>query len=448
MLPVEMKAVEAYALDLLRSRRKHWSLPQPFYTEQAFHELDLKHIWQRNWIFVSLSCEIPNPGDWTTVEIGADSVIILRDNDRQIRAFANSCRHRGARICLESHGSSKRLVCPYHQWSYALNGELIRTRYMEGDFDRREFGLKPVHVENVAGWIFISLAEEAPPFADMRAALEPFIAPQDVENSKVAYTQVLNDKANWKLVMENNRECYHCAANHPELLRTLAEFDNPDDPRVDPKYVALMRQKNAEWESQGIPVGPTDPHIRYRAVRLPFIDGHKSMTMDGKLVTTRLMGNLPDSDLGSVRMLSLPNNWNHLLADHSMAFRVLPKGPQETELVTKWLVHKDAVEGVDYDVEHLTAVWKATNQEDKELSEWNQLGINTSKYEPGPYSAQIEMGVKDLVQWYTDELEVELCKALGEPVPVITTEPTPRPVFVVPTAAVMQGDAANQLPAE
>lgn len=446
MLPFEMKTVEAHALDLLRERRKHWSLPQAFYSEEAFFELDLKHTFARNWIFVALSCEVPNPGDWITVEIGRDSIIILRDNDRGIRAFHNSCRHRGSRICLEHQGKSKRLVCPYHQWTYDLSGELIRTRYMEGDFDRSEFGLKPVHCENLAGYIFLCLADEAPSFDKFRADLEPFIARQDIENAKVAYTQVLHEKANWKLVMENNRECYHCSANHPELLRTLAEFDNPDDPRVDPKYVDLMRRKNEEWERDNIPHGPTDPHIRYRAVRLPFIDGHQSMTMDGKLACRKLMADFTDFDLGSVRMLSLPNNWNHLLSDHMMAFRVLPISAQETVVVTKWLVHKDAVEGVDYDVERLTAVWKATNEQDKELAEWNQCGINNSRYEPGPYSGVIEMGVRDFVQWYTDDLEASLCESLGLPPPAVSDAPTERAVYVPPTRSRGAGEAVT--PAE
>ncbi len=449
MLPAELTSLETHALDLLRTRKKHWSLPQAFYTEEAFHELDLRHMFGRQWIFVSLSCEVPNPGDWITVEVGRDSIIILRDNDRQIRAFHNSCRHRGSRICLEHQGKAKRLVCPYHQWTYDLTGELIRTRYMEGDFDRSEFGLKRVHCENLAGYIFLCLADDPPPFDRFRRDLEPFIARQDIENAKIAYTQVLHEKANWKLVMENNRECYHCSANHPELLRTLAEFDDPTDPRVDPKYVDLMQRKNAEWAAEGIPHGPTDPNIRYRAVRLPFIDGHQSMTLDGKLACKRLMSDFTDYDLGSVRMLSLPNNWNHLLSDHMMAFRVMPISARETIVTTKWLVHKDAVEGVDYDVDNLTAVWKATNEQDKELAEWNQLGIESSRYEPGPYSGVIEMGVRDLIQWYTDELEASLCHDLGLPPPVVGTAPTERAVYAPPPGrSAGAGSRAAVAPAE
>jgi glycine betaine catabolism A len=139
------------------------------------------------------------------------------------------------------------------------------------------------------------------------------------------------------------------------------------------------------------------------------------MTMDGKLACSRLMGDFKDPDLGSVRMLSLPNNWNHLLSDYMMAFRVMPISAQQTIVTTKWLVHKDAIEGVDYDINRLTEVWRATNEQDKDLAEWNQAGINSSSYEPGPYSGMIEMGVRDLIQWYTDSLEISLLQALDLP---------------------------------
>ena len=401
------------ALDLLRDRQRHWSLPQPFYTSREIFDLDMEHIFGRSWLFVALSCEVKRPGDWITVELGHESLIVVRGNDGDIRAFHNSCRHRGSRICLTDDGRSKRFTCPYHQWSYDLTGELVGTRHMEGDFDKSEFGLAPVHCQNLAGYIFISLGAIPPPFDAMRRDLEPFIAAQDIDNCKVIHSQTLLEQANWKLVLENNRECYHCVGTHRELLRTLAEFDDPRDPRMDPTFAALIHHKNAEWAAQGVAHNPTPPNIQYRAVRLPLIDGAVSMTMDGKLGCTKLMGNFTDPDLGSVRMLSLPNSWNHLMADHMMAFRVLPKGPTETLVTTKWLVHGDAVEGVDYHVDRLTHVWRETNVQDKVLDEHNQLGINSMAYRPGPYSAQIEMGVRDFVDWYAGELELRLSEVTG-----------------------------------
>jgi glycine betaine catabolism A len=128
------------------------------------------------------------------------------------------------------------------------------------------------------------------------------------------------------------------------------------------------------------------------------------MTLDGRPACSRLLGDLTDEYLGSVQLLSLPNNWNHILADHAVTFRVLPVGPEETIVTTKWLVHKDAREGVDYDVERLRAVWAATNEQDRTLAENNHLGVRGSAYRPGPYSELIEDGTRVFVRWYVEEM--------------------------------------------
>jgi Rieske 2Fe-2S family protein len=128
------------------------------------------------------------------------------------------------------------------------------------------------------------------------------------------------------------------------------------------------------------------------------------MTVDGRPASARLLGDLTDESLGSVQLLSLPNSWNHILADHAVTFRVLPLGPEETLVTTKWLVHKDAREGLDYDVDRLTAVWAATNEQDRRLAENNHLGIRGSAYRPGPYSELIEAGTRIFVKWYVDDM--------------------------------------------
>ena len=414
-------SIEADALHLLKTRRKDYSLPQAFYSSQEIFDLDMRHIFGRNWLFVALSCEVPLAGSWVTVKVGVDSVVIVRGHDNEIRAFFNTCRHRGSQVCVGESGKAKRLVCPYHQWSYDLDGSLARARFMDEDFNPKEFGLKPVALENIAGYLFISLAENPPDFSAVRRDLEPFIKLQDIENCKVAHSQTLVENANWKLVIENNRECYHCNGSHPELLRTLAVFDSDTDPRVDQAYRDLLARYGAKWEGLGLPHEHTPYSLQHRAIRLPFLEGALSMTMDGGLASKKLLGNFTDPDLGSVRMLSLPNSWNHLLSDHFLAFRVMPLGPQLTEVVTKWVVHKDAVEGVDYDLHNLTHVWDETNVQDKVLAEDNQRGINSRAYQPGPYSSVVEGGVRNFISWYTDELEGELERKVA-PMPRMAAE--------------------------
>lgn len=395
-------------LAMLLRRRANFSLEQPFYNAQSFYDLDMKHIWEKGWIFAGLTCDIPNAGDFFTLDIGRNPVIVTRDPDGSIHGVFNTCRHRGSKICLKDKGNAPKLVCPYHQWTYNQDGSLIYAGNMGPDFATTDYKLKKVHLEVCGGFIFISLAKNPPSFEEYRRNVEPFLLPHDIDNCKVAFEQTLIEEANWKLVLENNRECYHCAGSHPELLNTLAEFDNSDDPRIDPKYKELMERKAKEWDEQGLPHAPTPVNLQHRAVRLPFINEADSMTIDGSPACEKMLGNLTDRGLGSVRMLHLPNSWNHLQSDHVLAFRVLPLGPEKTMVTTKWLVHKDAEEGVDYDLDKLTKVWKATNEQDRELAENNQKGINSIAYEPGPYSDTIEFGVQNFIDWYCQEMEARI----------------------------------------
>ncbi|MTH62854.1 aromatic ring-hydroxylating oxygenase subunit alpha [Paracoccus shanxieyensis] len=392
------------AHQLLTARKPDWSLEQPFYVDPDFFDMEMELFFTRQWLFAAMTCEIPAAGDWIKVDIGRESVIVLRKADGQIAAYHNTCRHRGSRICLGEKGRARRLVCPYHQWSYELTGQLARTRLMGDDFSTEGFGLAPVAVGVVGGYIFLNLSDDPPAFEPFRAATEPYLLPHDLDNAKVVHTQSLVEQANWKLVIENNRECYHCAGSHPELMHIITEFDDPNDPNVSPAYKALLLKKGADWDALCLPHAHTETSPQYRAVRLPFTGGMVSMTMDGRPGCSRLLGNLTSPDLGSVRLLHLPNTWNHILADHAVTFRVFPVSAEETLVTTKWLVHKDAVEGVDYDVARLTEVWAETNNQDRQLAENNHLGIRGRAYRSGPYSDLIEGGTRDFVRWYAENL--------------------------------------------
>jgi Rieske 2Fe-2S family protein len=367
--------------------------------------LDMEEIFEKDWIFAGMTCEIPTKGSYITVEVGNNSVILTRDNTGAVRGFYNVCRHRGSRLCSKAQGKVAKLVCPYHQWTYELDGRLLYAGSNMGDvFDPSEYGLKPVHVKTGGGFILICLAEDPPAVDDFLATLGEYLEPYDMDNVKVAAESTLVEKANWKLVVENNRECYHCSAAHPELLNSLQEFDDTEDPRATPEYKALVARKQAEWSAQNIPWQLRRFGQRDRLTRTPLLEGTVAMTTDGKPACKKLMGRIQNPDMGSLRILHLPNSWNHFMGDHAVVFRVLPLGPEETMVTTKWLVHKDAVEGVDYDLAHMRRVWDATNDQDRRLVEENQLGINSRAYQPGPYSETYEHGVIDFVQWYSEQM--------------------------------------------
>jgi Rieske 2Fe-2S family protein len=398
------KAREATA-DMLQSRARTFSLPQPFYNDARLFALDMQEIFEKEWLFAGMTCEIPAKGNFMTLDVGDNPIIIVRGSEGQIHAFHNVCRHRGSRLCMKDKGKVAKLVCPYHQWTYELDGRLLFAGSdMGSDFDLASYGLKPVNVRTAGGFIFINLSETSPAIDDFLVTLEHYLEPYQMDNVKVAAESSIVEQANWKLVIENNRECYHCNGAHPELLNSLQEFDDTDDPRATPAYKSLVARKQADWDNEQVPWQLKRFGNRNRLTRTPLLDGIVSMTMDGQPGCKKLMGRLTSPDMGSLRILHLPNSWNHFMGDHAIVFRVLPLGPQQTMVTTKWLVHKDAVEGVDYDPEQLRRVWDATNDQDRRLAEENQRGINSKAYQPGPYSETYEFGVIGFIDWYSERM--------------------------------------------
>lgn len=399
---------DADILSLLMGRRQGYSLPRAFYTDSDVFQADLKNIWQKEWIFAAPTADLPKTGSYITLQIGTYSVIIVRGADGAIRSFHNSCRHRGSRICAAAKGASPKLVCPYHQWTYELDGKLLFARDMGPDFKAENHGLKPVHCETVAGMIFICLADTAPDMGQLKQQAARYLGPHDLANLKVAHQSTIVEKGNWKLVLENNRECYHCSGSHPSLCRTF-----PDDPSmIGSDDSAASNTGSAHinrCEGAGLPskflLSPDD---QWRLVRIPFLGDAVSYTMDGKAAVSKRIGSVPFDNAGSCLFFHYPNTWNHFLSDQVLTFRVLPVGPMETEVTTTWLVHKDAVEGTDYDLSRLTEVWMHTNDEDRQIVEENQMGIQSPAYEPGPYSQAQESGVIQFIDWYSKTLEAAL----------------------------------------
>ena len=400
----------ADTLRALQNRKPDHSLTQAFYQDPALLKIDLETIFYRDWIFAGHDCEIAKSGDYFTFSIGDYAIIVNRDASGAIKAHHNSCRHRGFKVCDAAKGNVKRrFVCPYHQWSYELDGRLARARGMSDQFDPENHGLKSVHAQSVAGWIFVCLANQAPDFGAFRSMVEPYLAPYDLTNAKVAHEYTVVEKGNWKLVMENNRECYHCVGSHPELCRTF-----PDSPvhaglegAAEAEHVAKFVE---HWEAQGLPGRfKIAGDAQYRVMRLPFLENARSMTMTGEPAVSKRLGVAPEHEnSGDVLLYHQPSTWNHITADHALSFRCLPLSANETQLTTKWLVPKDAIEGRDYNLKTLTEVWTATNAQDMALVERNAEGIRSPAYEPGPYSPVHESGVMQFVDWYCGSLEKRL----------------------------------------
>lgn len=383
----------------LNRRRADHTLPQPLYTTQAAFDFDMKAIYGQSWLMIGMDCELPKTGSYISMMVGQWPVIITRDRDGNIRAFHNSCRHRGSMVCALGHGTAPKLVCPYHRWTYDLDGSLFAANRMPDDFVKEDHGLKPVGLRNVDGALFICLAENPPPFDDFGDKLAAYAAAHRFKDAKLAHESVLVENANWKLVMENARECYHCGTGHPALAKTFPvemsrHFDSGEDARV--------KAFEATMDAHGLPHTPVEGHW-WQVARFALNPGCVSISEDGRHVSKKLMCELNNGDLGSMRFALDPHCFVHCTADHVFMFSAMPVGPNETHVFSKWYVHKDAVEGVDYDIASLIDLWSKTNLEDKRLAENNQVGVNSLGYTPGPYSQEAEMLAQRFTDWYCDK---------------------------------------------
>jgi glycine betaine catabolism A len=383
-------------LDLLKDAQPGHTLPQAFYSDPLLYAFDTGTVLPRSWFMLGFEAELERAGAYLSVTLGPHPVLVVRGRDGVIRGFHNTCRHRGAQICPEGSGVAARIVCPYHRWTYDLDGHLMAAARMPEGLDLKTHGLVPVRIELLAGCIYGALSDAAPDFGPFRAAATPFLAPYHLAEAKLAHENVLIEKANWKLVMENARECYHCASAHPDLKISFpvvfnAGFRVTDGSR-NASYVASM-------EKLGLPVGP-EAGPWWHVGRYPLNPGVESVSLDGQPVVKRRLLDTRGEALGGLRWATEPNSFCHAFADYAFMFTAIPVGPEETRVVSKWLVPKDARVDVDYKLDDLTAVWVRTNLQDRLLAENNQRGVNGLGYRPGPYAPGAEELVIRFNNWY------------------------------------------------
>ena len=401
--------------NLIAAHPSGHSLQRGFYCDEDVYRADIERIWRSSWLFVGHTCQIPEPGDFFTFQVDTDSVIVARAADRAVHALHNVCRHRGTLICTEECGHATSLVCPYHQWVYACDGTLMSCRGMHEEFDKSAHGLHKAHLRILEGLIYVSFAADPPDFDAAHEQMAPLARPQGFDDAKVAKMVDYDVHANWKLVWENNRECYHCNVNHPQYIKANFDHYNANDTseRIQREIDGQVKRSEAKWAEAGLSV--THRHtgmatfpdaandLWYAANRTALVEGYVSETMDGRQVAP-LMGEYKDPDVGTVRMRTVPNFWNHSSCDHGVSTRLLPAGPHLTKVRVIWTVHKDAVEGRDYDLEKILPYWKLTSEQDWELCERAQRGVSSSAYTPGPYSKHKEYNVDSFVRWYLGRL--------------------------------------------
>ncbi len=390
--------------DLIERRRAGMSLEQPFYTDPNIFDIEMERIFGRYWLHAGHTSRIPNRGDYFLYTIANESIIIVRDQDLEVRALYNVCRHRGSRITTAPTGQVKSLVCPYHHWTYKLDGTLLAARHMAEDFDKSPFGLHRAHVRVVEGLIFVSLGGAPPDFGPVERDIRPHARPQGLERAKICHTRHYDVRTNWKLLVENFRECYHCGPAHPEYCKIVGFASGIDSPRIAAENETLTAEHEAHWQKIGIDTRHIDlmPNTWHLAIRFPLRKGFFSQSLDGQPVAP-LMGSYTERDMGALAVVIYPTFWFEAGSDYAVTMRFTPAAATLTNVEMNWLVHQDAVEGVDYDVERLTAFWRATGEQDWRICEDNQAGVDSSHYKPGPYSP-VESDVEVFVRWYLNQI--------------------------------------------
>lgn len=386
--------------------RSGYSLPQSYYVSEEQFQEDLRVFVDDQWHLVDHVSSIPHAGDYLLFDIADESVIVVRNQDDQIRAHHNVCRHRGSIICDKARGRVRLLTCPYHAWSYDLDGNLRNNRDMPEDFDRKENGLIPCHVRIFHGLIFVCVSKCQPPnFEAYTNRFEVFVEPFHLESAKIAFRKSFPTNANWKLCFENFIECYHCLPSHKAYSRI---HDVSSQSLLGSAAGDELGERQVAWEEKAKAKGTYIPPFQDDAesdlfqtgLRWEIGRGNVSGSDDGQPVAP-LMGDFRKTgyDGGHTYCLFGPLFTIGTYPDHVLLYRFVPKGAQETDTEVIWLVRPDAEEGVDYDLDRLTHLWTTTFSEDKKICEDNQKGVMSKAYQPGRYS-MLEKRTSQFADWY------------------------------------------------
>ncbi|HZO90638.1 MAG TPA: aromatic ring-hydroxylating dioxygenase subunit alpha [Chthonomonadaceae bacterium] len=337
------------------------TLPGPFYTSPEIFRQEQENIFLQRWICVGREERVAQPGDYFVCTVGMESIVIVRGREGVVRAFYNVCRHRGTRLCEESEGHLKNAIrCPYHAWTYALDGRLLAAPSMDAlpGFQKDDYPLHPAALTSWEGFLFIALATEPEPFESTHAPLLEKFGPYRLPTLRRARRIVYDVRANWKLIFENYSECFHCSLVHPALVK-LSPADSGANDLVSGAFLG-----------------------GYMEVKPDFA----SMTVSGNACSLSV-GDLDSEDQHRVYYYSIfPNMLLSLHPDYVMIHLLWPEAPDRTRIECEWLFHPNAAAHPDFNPDDGVLFWDKTNREDWHVCELSQLGVSSRAYTPGPYS--------------------------------------------------------------
>ncbi len=318
-------------------------------------------MFARGWSCVGRLEQIPAPGDFMLVDVAGESIIVTRDARGTLRAFFNVCRHRGTRVCSAAEGRfGGTIQCPYHAWTYGLDGKLLAARNMHDvpGFERGAYPLVPAGVADWGGFVFVNPSADAPPFAQEYAALVERFGAWDLANLRVARSVDYDLACNWKLIFQNYSECYHCPLVHPQLDKLSPSDSGRND------------------LNEG-----------------PILGGYSEFREPGMRLTTTGASSRPP--LGTVTGADLERAYYYtvfpglllsLHADYVMVHLVRPLAPDRTAISCRWLFDPRTLAAPDFDPSDVVDFWDLTNRQDWHVNELTHQGIESRAYRPGPYA--------------------------------------------------------------
>jgi len=380
------------------------ALLREFYKDADVYETEMRAIFGHHWLYGGHVSQFPNIGDYHLVEFDTESIIIVRTGEMDFAGHLNVCRHRGSQICLEPQGSVRSFTCPYHAWAYGLDGQLLAATQMDEGFDKSDYNLHSVHLENLNGFLLISLSKNPPDLTRMRQSLSPKLDLFDTANLKLAQQTSYEIPSNWKLAVENYQECYHCAPAHKEfaqihaMAKPLNRFQNLKN-EYEERHLdkPIMSEVNAYFDL----AKPGDEGFQYG--RNPLNEGCKSGSKTGQALAP-LLGELEAFTGGASELMLGPLMYFLIYDDHIVGYRFLPRDQNNCVCDVYWFVRQDAAPGKDYQLKDLTWLWDVTTQADKRIISDNQNGVNSRFYTPGPLS-QMEHFLLSFLRWYLQTIK-------------------------------------------
>jgi Rieske 2Fe-2S family protein len=348
------------------------TLPRDVYLSNDVWAAERDRIWFTHWVLVGLAHDMASPGDRLLVDVAGESIVVVRDDDQGLRAFYNVCRHRGAELVAPdaptcgSFGSAIR--CPYHSWTYGLDGVLHRAPFLARD-DTPDLSLHQVAVDEWGGFVFVNLSEaDTGPLRDQLGPIPDRVCRYPLAELRRGLTYRYEVAANWKIIAENYNECYHCGPVHPTLCDLVPAFRRGGS---DLEWVDGIPHREGAWTFTTTGTSDRAP--------FPALDDHERTRHKGELV--------------------YPNLLLSLAAEHVAAFRLEPRGPGATTVVCDLLFHPDAIAAPTFDPTDAGDLWDPVNREDWAICESVQRGM-TSRSWRGGWFAPMEDETADISRWY------------------------------------------------